>query len=372
MARRRAQPGIPWWVAVPAFVLCCPVWMPIWVCFKTTACCRDCQRAASRKCSDVRRARQRTKFERLVWESKLPPSQPIIRDDAQPVTLASKTSFLHLPLEIRSYIYELALGGPAIVQPKFKASMRGSRPTTWQLAQHIRDDEELPSSALCRIITTGGSGLSQIITIRDHSCRAGYLIPAMIYDGSRLDTTQGYILRVMGQPVAPHIRAMLTCRKVYDDVLHRLYADSTISLFGAEMVHYFTRNASPEGLRRVRYVHVALVIASKQWETAKSKSAVETALCSISETFTGLRELDVEIVLMWSQPNKPHQFWTWLKDELSRHSRGLDKFVMKIAVYRSGQPRRDTDVPRFERLKGWDENEYSALKAAVTSPVAIT
>lgn len=191
-----------------------------------------------------------------VKTRRIPKSKPLATASSSPQTIAgTRTSFLHLPTEIRLQIYRLALVGPAIVQVRTHSSFWGPRPADWEPAQGIRDDADAPSEALRCITGLGGSGLNQLVAPPHHGCVRYHAV-------SRLICGEGHHL--VPQWVHPENTVFLTdlmrtCRVVYGEVLDVLYANNTVSLFGADIARYFCRNASPEGLSRLRYVHVAHV-----------------------------------------------------------------------------------------------------------------
>lgn len=191
---------------------------------------------------------------------------------------------------------------------------------------------------------------------------------------------------------------MRTCRLVYTEVLDLLYGYNTVSFFGSEIVPFFVRNASPEGLLRIRYVPVALSIQSLNWSMPRNKTSVLDTIHCINESMaTSLRQLDIEVVLTHGQPSEPQQFWAWLVQALSSNFHGLGRFVLKVSVIRpdhviikseederrymleiqelhdrilGGEEDYLTRVPKRTHLITWSGPEYVMLKEKVTqSPV---
>ncbi|KAL7620612.1 hypothetical protein AAE478_009607 [Parahypoxylon ruwenzoriense] len=276
-------------------------------------------------------------------------------------------SFLHLPPEIRLHIYLLALKAPAIVQVNGSYPFWGSRPDKWAPAQGIRGDGDQPSWALRAIIGLGGSGLNQVVSPPRHGC-VHYGAVSQLICGEGYHSAPGW---AKPESTVFYTDLMRSCRIVYGEVLDVLYADNTISLFGLEMVHYFSRNASPEGLLRVRFAHVALVISSASWNSSSQRKEVQETVRTLRSSLVNLRQLDFEVALTWGQPEDPQRFWVWMREEVLGQLWGLETFVLKVSVYRplrkpqyGGQ---EAWAPGYELLSSWDDGEYQVLKARVTS-----
>lgn len=282
----------------------------------------------------------------------------------------AKTSFLDLPVEIRLLIYHFALGGPLIIQVCTHSSFWGARPSHWAPGQVIRSDADPPSKTLSTIIGLGGSGLRQrVVPPRQGCVRHGTV--------SNLICGEEYYYCRSGRPwwcddgkestvPAYHEDLMRACRVVYREVLDVLYGDNTISLFGAEIAQYFVRNASPEGLRRVRFVHIALVVPSSGWDSRLQKRMVQGTIRILRDSLPSLRQLDVEVVLPWGQPKDARRFWAWLREDVLGQLRGLERFVLKVSVYKPFERPRWRDI-EIEPLSAWDDGEYEALKTRVAS-----
>lgn len=302
---------------------------------------------------------------RLAWRQhrvrsrKIPKRGPIAQNEQQTkcmVNATSPASFLHLPLELRLVIYDLALGEPCLVEPHLGKPEWHPRPCHWRPGQRIRDEDEDP-------------GEDELRTVLD--VRAFGLLYAPNYrrrpDGSWERLSRN---RVSWDWFAPpcYSKLMRTCHAVYDDLLHRLYAENTISLVGAGMVRYFGRNASPEGLGLVRFVHIALSVSYHGWESPEEQKSLEHAIQSLQELFPSLEQLDLDITVVGAHPVKPEEFWEWLcKDLLEQHLANLEKFRLRVTGYVAGtrSPCLPRPRPWFERLFTWDENDYQALKAVV-------
>ncbi|KAH9986263.1 hypothetical protein F4779DRAFT_305871 [Xylariaceae sp. FL0662B] len=277
------------------------------------------------------------------------------------------TSFLHLPPEIRLKIYRIALGAPKIFQITSDAPFLGPMPSSWDQRQHIRSDEEGPSEVLAEILTLGGSPFNQLVAPPSHGCVRHSCVSELICGGEHF-LQPGW---VDPESKVFFTDLMRTCRTVYCDSLDVLYANNTVSLFGVEMVRYFRRNASPEGLRRVRFVHVAVIIPSDSWDSARQRRSVEGAMRTLRNSLPSLQQLDVEVVLKWDHPKDPRRLWNWLRKDVLGQFQGLERFVLKTAVYMSSGrlgPNHQQWVPPYERLSSWGDAEYQALKAKVTTP----
>jgi hypothetical protein len=289
---------------------------------------------------------------------RLPRSKPLLPPSsiAKP-SRPTATSFLHLPVEVRLRIYALVLAAPGIIEadPNPRLTLYSARPPTWQPGQHIRSDADPPSADLRwhhrpedpRPLRQGcivRSGLSCRIVCGDQNA-IGYRRAALII-------------------VTDLLR---TCRAVYADVLDLLYASNTMSFRSADMVRYFSQNTSPEGLSRVKYVHLALVMSL---DSPRERKVVEGAVRTLRDTYPELRQLDVEIVLKSGQPADAACFWAWLRRNVFEKLRGLEEFVLKVPAY-SDRLELHPDYPGplcvCETLSAWDEGEYAELKALVTS-----
>ncbi|OTB00711.1 hypothetical protein M426DRAFT_324071 [Hypoxylon sp. CI-4A] len=306
-----------------------------------------------------------------VKTRRLPKSKPLAggptlseQSSLLPPTTSSKTSFLHLPPEIRLQIYRLVLQDRAIAQVRAYSSFWGPRPRRWALTQGIRSDGEAPSRTLRTITGLGGSGLDQLVFPPSHGCVLHTAVSTLIC-GESHHLTPGWAER---KNRVFHTDLMRTCRVVYSEMLDILYANNTISLYGAKISRYFCRNASPEGLSRVRYLHIAHVISP---DSSSDRKEVKEAMRLVRDSLPGLKQLDVEIALTWSQPKDPEKFWTWLKGDLLGQFRGLERFVLKVSVYKTFTPVKyagpDGWTPPYEALSSWKDDEYQHLKARVTS-----
>ncbi|KAI0839054.1 hypothetical protein F5Y06DRAFT_265898 [Hypoxylon sp. FL0890] len=302
---------------------------------------------------------------------RLPKSKPLAVNPSSPISTAASAdtpiSFLHLPPEIRLHIYRLALGWQAIAQVRTHSSYWGPRPDAWDERQGIRDDADPPSETLRCTVGLGGSGLHQLVIPPSQGCvRYGAISQMICGEGHRF--APGW---VHPEEKVFHSDLMRACRVVYDEVLDVLYADNTISLFGAQIARYFCRNASPEGLTRVRCVHVAHVIPSDNWDSSSQRKSVEGAMHLLRGSLPSLRQLDVEVALAYGQPKNPERFWTWLRKDVLGQFRGLEKFVLKVSVYRPFTPRRGGGwegwTPPCEPLSSWNDDEYQTLKTRATS-----
>lgn len=363
--RRRRQ--TPWWASLLA-CLCVPVIFPV---LYPTAKAIQGTIILSRKGRMAKKRYQWSQHRKKVRNTRLPECDPVsLTTGPDPFPLKGRVTFLDLPLEIRQHIYELALGGPCIFQPSYKWSLRGPRPNHWEPWQHVRGDADPCSKALSKIIALGGSGLKPLVRPPQNGCAFLFSQPELVCGDvfAYEPDMEGWTSRV-----CRHTDLMRVSRQIYGDMLHYLYSDCTISLFGEEMVYYFTRNASPDGLSRVRYVHIALVISSQKWESKKKKQKNIEAIQCLKESFVNLQALDVEIVVAWGQPDHPERLCSWLSNHVFGQLRGLENLVVKIAVYKPlprGTEHRLRWTPPSEPLRGWDDGKYNALKRAVTSPFA--
>lgn len=143
-----------------------------------------------------------------------------------------------------------------------------------------------------------------------------------------------------------------------------LYANITLCLLGPELIRFFTRNASSEGLRRVRFCHVALSMQSDKRKFKALKRRMERAILTVRDEFPSLKQLPVEVALAYGQPSDPHDFWARLRDALGVF-RDLDAFVLKVSIHgRSSLS--DYGISPSEILSSWDDAEYAALEEPIT------
>ncbi|KAI1653088.1 hypothetical protein F4813DRAFT_375808 [Daldinia decipiens] len=344
------------------FIACILPCAAVYYCIKYTF------RAVEETLDAVDSARQRHR----IKTRKRPKSKPLaVIPSVSKRTSASapiKTSFLHLPPEIRLMIYRLVFGGPAIMQVRSTYSMRGPRPETWVSGQGIRDDADEPSKALRLIIGLGGSPLRQLVAPPSVGCVIyGYV--------SRLICGEKHcfaITRYHDDEAVHYTDLMRTSRAVYGEALDLLYAEHTISLFGVEMARYFCRNASPEGMKRIRFAHVALIIPSSSWDSPSQKKSIKDTMKLLRHSLPHLLQLDIEVAVTWGQPKDTGLFWSWLTDDgVLGQFRGLEKFVLKASAYLpfTMRPRGNCEAwtPQYELLESWDDGEYQALKTRVTS-----
>lgn len=270
------------------------------------------------------------------------------------------TSFLQLPLEIRLRIYTLVLRAPGIIEPYHDPTLTFfcALPPTWAPGQHIRSDTDPPSTHL-RWRSTPAD-----LRPRRQGCVQPPGVPCRILCGDQ--PVAGRYERAAAVRASHLLR---TCRGVYADVMDLLYARNTMSFCCADMVRYFTRNTSPEGLARVRYVHVALIASSS---SRRQKKVIEGAMRTVGDAFSGLRQLDVEIVLKNGQPADPQNFWAWLRMDVLGKLRGLEVLVLKVPVYLDTlEAQMHPDYPSrlcaLDTLSSWDKDEYRELKTMVMS-----
>ncbi|KAI0377566.1 hypothetical protein F5Y04DRAFT_176538 [Hypomontagnella monticulosa] len=282
-----------------------------------------------------------------------------------------KTGFLHLPPEIRQQIYRLALPGPAIIQPRVHSSFWGPRPPTWAPAQGIRADADPPSETLRLITGLGGSSIKQLVAPPTRGC-VHYGSVSLLICGDEHHFAPRW---VRPHEHVFHTDLMRSCRAIYGDVLDVLYAQNTVSLFGADIARYFCRIASPEGLSRMKCVHIALMMPSA-WDDRAHRTSIEETIRILRDSMPSLRQLDVEVVLLWGQPKDPQRFWKWLREDVLQQLVGLEGFVLKVSAYlaleRPGYGRgHEAWTPDYEPLASWNDEEYEALKARITSSAEV-
>jgi hypothetical protein len=164
------------------------------------------------------------------------------------------------------------------------------------------------------------------------------------------------------------------CRTTYWDIIPMLYSDNTISLFGAEMVRYFARNIGQDGLELVENVWLVLRLDPATWMEPKNKGKVTEAISYLMQHYISLRQLDVEIIIAWTQPAEPEDLWKWLMHDAFSKVKGLENFVMKIQVLKPnprshwGRWTYDQWIPPSKPLECvCDQDEYQSMRRAATS-----
>ncbi|KAI8956691.1 hypothetical protein F5Y11DRAFT_141510 [Daldinia sp. FL1419] len=315
----------------------------------------------------------RAQAKHRVKTRKRPKSEPLAVVPAAPSNgnekeERAKTSFLNLPPEIRLMIYRLVMAGPAIIQVRPTYSVRGPRPETWAPMQGIRDEVDEPSQTLRLTIGLGGSPMRQVVA----PPRAGCVVYGCISQLICGDTYYFTLTRYRAEGCVHFTDLMRAGRVVYGEALDLLYAEHTVSLFGVEMARYFCRNASPEGMSRVRFLHVALIISASSWTSSLQRKSIKDTIRLLRESMPNVEQLDVEIAVTWGQPKQSGKFWKWLTgDDLLGQFQGLDRFVLKASAYvpfaRRPYGNWAAWTPQYEKLGSWDEEEYKALKGRVTN-----
>ena len=93
-------------------------------------------------------------------------------------------------------------------------------------------------------------------------------------------------------------------------------------------------NASFEGMQRVRYVHLGILLSKEVIQsTLGARKLVALAINQMSKAFKGLQELDLEIALLWAPKLEiAEDFSRWLVDEARLGPRGLKRFVLNVSV----------------------------------------
>ncbi|KAH9903780.1 hypothetical protein F4778DRAFT_781162 [Xylariomycetidae sp. FL2044] len=299
---------------------------------------------------------------------------------------AGPTSFLHLPFELRLQIYReagLYAAHGMIVQVSAIQPRWGPRPPHWAPSQHVRNDDanadvdvDGPSEAFRNAVGLGATGYIQHIPLSTRGCvRKGPALQMFCGEQDRVTARRWS----GGGPVIAHpTDLMRSCRTAYADVLELLYGSATVSLVGGEMVRFFARNASPEGLARVRYVHLALhVRLDERGRLGRAqRRGAERAVRRLRGALPALRQLDVDVVLTWGQPEAPAALWRWVREDvLGRHldGLGLERFVLSVSVLSKEEfrPRRDYEVTEEYRSRGWtwlsswDDQKYEELRGRV-------
>lgn len=328
---------------------------------------------AIRPCGKIPRFINKKRRSYHLRHGRLPKSKPISRELVEAAghrDSISAASILSLPIEIRQQIYELVLPTKKVYQPcpgrpKYPLyRYHGPQPPHWPSHQQIRSDEDPPSQSLGSILRLGGSYSNPVPAPKKRGC-VGYSCLTQLICGD-MSMELG---RARGDKRCYLTDLMRSSRTIYGDLLHHFYARNTFSFFGAESLLYFVRNASPEGLRLIRYAHLAIPLQSEGWMSKSSKALVTKAFGVLQEQFRSLKQLDVEVVILWSQPVEPQLMVAWLRDKVFGQLHGLEKLVVKVTVYKGidGTPNRPYDPPEMEPLSSWSEEVYTSVKKAATS-----
>lgn len=306
---------------------------------------------------------------------RLPKSKPISHSLDQASNQRSNNSpayILSLPIEIRQQIYELVLPTKKIYQPcpghpKYPLyEYHGPSPPHWPSHQRIRSDEDPSSQALGAILRLGGNYGDPIPAPKSQGCVMYSCLTQLICGDMRMELDF-----IRNDEPCSLISLMSTSRTIYGDILHHFYSSNTFSFFGAESLLYFVRNASPEGLRLIQYAHLAIPLQRQGWMSKSSKAIVTKAFGVLQEQLESLKQLDVEVVILWSQPAEPELLAAWLRDKVFGQLHGLEKLVIKVSVYKSAttRPSNAYDPPEMEPLTSWNEELYTTVKkAAVSEP----
>lgn len=348
----------PFWVVV-VLGICVPIYRGL--------------RLATRTYREARRASRFARLSRKAAARRLPASEPLLNTSCgRPAASRGPVTFFDLPPEIRQQIYRLVYLGPRILQPSYGCTLRDALPVCWPPGQHIRTDQDPPSVSLSHIVRLGGSGLKPNPCPPQLGCVRRGPIPDLVI-GMGCTRYWRWLDRDGRETfVDCETDLMRTCRLAYGDGLHLMYGECTISLFGVDMVHYFLQNASPEGLRCIRYLHVAVILPIENWSSRRQQKTVVRAFHRLSKTLTSLRQLDVEMAFTpgaRSRPIEKERIWQWLRSDVFDQFRGLEQFVLKLPVYEEVLNKTEP----FPIVPGdfWDESEYSILKESVLNRLSI-
>jgi hypothetical protein len=288
----------------------------------------------------------------------LSPPSPTLSDD------------LHrLPPELRLQIYGYLFPQHYVVQPEIdngrlrvRFGLLASKPTTPNTASFIRNDADPPSNTLRLTLEDGGSFLHQTSPQLPSTKRtAGRLICG---DGEAWYINQ--CPKFFGGGAWTSL--LRTSKLVHREVVDILYGTHTFSFFGPEMLQVFLDQASFEGLRSVRHVHLAVPLPRRE-------SSMESVLDNVAQTMrrvelemTALQHLDVEFMAYEGPPHDTTTLWRRVRQifgQLRLHS--LEDFALKISVPRK-DARSEKAVSRemaFEALCAWDDGEYERLRTSM-------
>ncbi len=316
--------------------------------------------------------------QRCLNHTRLPKTDTSI---AEKKDVEQNSPFLRLPMELRLRIYDLALqsdirlskGGRCILQPgvgfkQMLLSFHGPYPSSWAPQQHVRSDADLPSSELTQMLALGASAMNPLVAPPRRGCVVYGVSPVMLCGDTCGD--MGWVTEENAKDICDLTTLLRVCSPMYREVMPLLYSYNTISLFGAEMVPFFSRNVSPDGLRIVRNVHLILRLDAVMWQDANRKQSILRAVRCLRKSFIGLTQLDVEVAVTWGQPAEANVLWRWLIQEVFSQLAGLEEFVLKVSVLKAlrkpeSERYRSDWTPEVEALSSWDRHDYQRLKQAV-------
>lgn len=224
--------------------------------------------------------------------------------------MLERSPLLRLPSELRLRVYELALqtgtnaNGRSGCVLQLGVGLRGMYlvrcapyPSSWHAFQHVRSDDDSPSKTLPYILALGGSAKDPFVAPPNRGC---------VHYGRNESLICGDMSGSLGWQNANHGEAfcrftslICVCRTFYCEVLRILYAQNTISFFGADMVPFFIRSVGADGLAMVRNVHLALHLEATRWIDVRKKQKVLKMVQGLKKRFVGLKQLDVEVIFTW-------------------------------------------------------------------------
>jgi hypothetical protein len=161
-----------------------------------------------------------------------------------------------------------------------------------------------------------------------------------------------------------------TSKLLHREAVNILYSRHTFSFFGPEMLQVFLDQASLEGLRAVRHMHLAVPLSSQASSIGNALDFLAQTMKRVELEMPGLQHLDVEIVAQHGQPHNSALLWRRVSTIFEQlQLRQLEDFVLKISVLRKdvGGKKIQDQATGFKALDTWDVSEYGRIKALVTS-----
>jgi hypothetical protein len=204
--------------------------------------------------------------------------------------------------------------------------------STWAPGQCIRSDGDPLHHKVPFMLALGASACNPIVIAPSRGCLRYSAGPTTIYGDGLARWASMDCRDTPPETICEPVTLLRVCKKIYHEVLPLLCSQNTISLFGAEMVSFFLRQASPDGVKSIRNLHLLLRLDATQWAKSRRKKEVLVTIHRPKEKFTGLLRLDVDVIVTWGQPSDGHMLWQWLRQEVFSPLEGLEQFVLKSTV----------------------------------------
>ena len=237
------------------------------------------------------------------------------------------SAFLNLAAEIRLQIYEYCIADKFVFQitschkedsyGQIFNPTRARYPPWWPTNQHIRSRNEGCSLVLHRAV------FNEVICSLP---RAGFQMPdVFLRPITQCHMTASNLIAgnwtMFNDPKNPKqndvcgpytryqnhrheawagLSLILTCRQIYAEATHTLYSRNTFSFYSFYYLDYFRKNVPANAFSSIAFLNISVCPGvDRQCSTFGwlSRSAWKTGWESIARDMTGLKELDLEIVV---------------------------------------------------------------------------